>query len=437
MQIARNIYLYPYSPDKSIIYSPIARKMLLIDAEEADMLKCGKTEYVCPESLKANAILTKYIPVAQQPKVEKPEDYTLLTVLPTNKCNFGCSYCYAAAGRDASTLDIVRLKVAIDFFLNSKPKGFHKGLSISFMGGGEPLMAFDLVKEGTEYARERALERQLRLSVRVITNGSLVDEYFIRFCKEHKVEVSVSFDVIEEVQNSQRGKYEKVANAITTMCEAGLSVQINTTVTPLNVDSMPEMLRTIHERWPKVHAVMMEHVSGRMDMNDAQLVAFLDTYRKNFITCLKLGKDYGISVTSFAYLRTIFPLERACPGELCITSHGDITGCYCVGSPKAPLYNETKYGRVNSDGVTLDEESYRKLMDTNVYSYPECQDCEVKWNCGGGCYYQNHTNDVTYRKVMCNFTRQLVTDIIRYRVDQYLINLKENIQLPILIENKE
>lgn len=431
-----DIYSYPYSDGHVILYSPIARKILLLEKEEAECLCEGSSDKVKKTTLSAFERLMDYVPVAEQPKVRFPADYTLLTVLPTNKCNFGCSYCYAAAGRDNSTIELPRLQRAIDYFFDSKPAGFNRPLTISFMGGGEPLMATDIVREAVAYARQKAMEKLQKLNIRIITNGSMVDNDFIEFCKSQKVEVSVSFDVVKDVQNVQRGEYDTVVRNLTTMCDAGLSVQVNTTITPLNVAQMQGMLETIHEKWPEINAVMFEPVTGRLGMDNEGLGRFLETYRKNFVSCMNKADEYGMSMTSFAYLRTVFPLDRACPGELCVTSHGDITGCYCVGSPKAPLYEETKYGEVDDRKVTFDEERYRRLMKENVYNLPECADCKVKWNCGGGCYYQRHLYDADYHELQCNFTRNFVEDIIRYRVERYIKEKHGQVQLPLLIDNR-
>lgn len=436
MQLMLDIYSYPYNDEQVILYSPIARKILLLDKKDAKCIYENSLGGVSKATLSAFEQLKNYVPVNEQPKVKRPADYSLLTVLPTNRCNFGCSYCYATAGRDDSTIDLPRLKNAIGYFFDSKPSDFNRPLTVSFMGGGEPLMALGTVKDAVEYARQKAIEKSLKLNIRVITNGSLVNDDFIDFCKAQKVEVSVSFDVMEDVQNAQRGEYFVVAQNLTKMCNAGLSVQINTTITPLNVAQMEGMLETIHENWPMVKAVMFEPVSGRMGMDNDQLRTFLETYEKNFITCLSKAEVYGVSFTSFAYLRTVFPLDRACPGEFCVTSHGDITGCYCVGSPKAPLYNETKYGEVNEQEVEFDDKRYRKLMDENVYRLSECADCKVKWNCGGGCYYQRHLYDADYREIQCHFTRSFVQDIILYRVNRYINEHQRQIQLPLLIDNR-
>lgn len=437
MELVKNIYFYPYSDGRVILYSPIARKILLLEEKEAEYMEQGLYDNLSEMTSKSIGQLEAYVPVSKQRKVKEPADYTLLTVLPTNKCNFGCSYCYAAAGRDQSSLDLKRLKKAIDAFIDTKPSDFNRPLTISFMGGGEPLLAFDVVKPSVEYARQKASDRNLELHVRIITNGSLVDEAFMKFCKTHDVDVSVSFDVIEEVQNKQRGQYDTVAGNLTALSEAGLSVQVNTTITPANVKQMQGMLQTIHERWPRVKAVMFEPISGRMGMNDEELEAFLDEYERNFMACLQLAEDYGMSLTSFAYLRTVFPLDRACPGELCVTSHGDITGCYCVGSPKAPLYEETKYGEINDSGMVYDKQRYERLMNENVCNLSECSDCEVKWNCGGGCYYQRHLFDEDYRQRQCEFTRRYVKDIIAYRVDRYIKQHQGQVQLPLLIDNRQ
>ena len=131
----KNIFRYEYGKYK-VLYSPIARSIALVENFSAK----GYHE--------ALRVLTNYIPISQQKKVKDPKDYTLLTVLPNNTCNFSCSYCYSAAGRNRSVLPLKKLFAAIKYFIISKPKGFDKPLSISFMGGGEPMLSWDNVKAG-------------------------------------------------------------------------------------------------------------------------------------------------------------------------------------------------------------------------------------------------------------------------------------------------
>ena len=181
---------------------------------------------------------------------------------------------------------------------------------------------------------------------------------------------------------------------------------------------MTEMINVLHDNYPQVKNVMFEPVTGQELFSSAlEMREFYDTYVDQFLSCLRLTDTLGLALTSFAYLRTIFPLERACPGELCITADGYFTGCYCVSSPKERLFSQTCYGRVDHDNVVFDMERYQALKAHDVYERGECQDCEVKWNCGGGCYYQFASYSDSYRSEVCRFTKQFVENLVRYKVE--------------------
>lgn len=426
-----NIVKYQYG-EKEIFYSPIGRCYVVADSEQYEQFQANGNYKEVFEPL------SSYVPLSEQRKVRAPKDYTLLTVLPNNVCNFACSYCYSAQGRNGSQITEDKLLPAIDYFFDSKESGYDRPLTISFMGGGEPLLSWELVKKGAEYALQKAHERGLRLNLRIITNGSIVDNEKIAFLKANKVEISVSFEILREIQNMQRKNYELVFSNIKTFLQEGIDVQINSTITPHNVDKMREMIEELHSQFPEIRNAMFEPVVAQnMFSTPAEMHTFYERYIEEFVNSRKLANEYGIGLTSFAYLRTIFPLERACPGELCITADGDFTGCYCVATDKEPLFKLTKYGTVKNGIVLFDEKQYKWLLDQNVYSKSECTDCEVKWNCGGGCFHQYRSYSEEYREEVCRFTRKFVEEIVKYKVERFMKSqVSVQAKLPILLREE-
>lgn len=413
---SQNIYLYYMdAAERAVLYSPIARRYAVMTTEQLE-------EYLLTdEYADLLAPLGDYVPLSQQRKVRKPEDYTLLTVLPNNVCNFNCSYCYSAAGRNGSRLSTEDLKTAIDFFTESKPDGFGRTLTISFMGGGEPMLSWETVASGAEYARGKALRRGLKLNLRIITNGSVSDDEIIGFAKANDIEISVSFEIIPEIQNLQRKNFDVVRTNILRLTDSGIPVQINSTITPANVERLAEMITILHEQYPEVKNAMFEPVVAQdMFATAEDMRIFYERYVDQFCVALKLADRYGIALTSFAYLRTIYPLERACPGELCLTPDGDITGCYCVASAREPLFVATKYGRVEAGKVVFDIARFEALLSENVYTKSECDSCPVKWNCGGGCFHQYKTYSRPYRDEVCRFTRLFVERIVKYKAEKFM-----------------
>lgn len=340
-------------------------------------------------------------------RVQQPADYRLLTVLPNNVCNLSCSYCYAAGGRNGSQLPLDKLKATIDFFLHNK-EGGSKSLSISYMGGGEPILSWDTVAAAILHAEDKAQSKGLHLVQRVISNGSVVTEEHIRFFKAHGIQVAVSTEIIPEIQERQRGAFEPVDLTIRRLVAAGVPVELNATITPANVDRQEEMVRLMAECYKGVRAAMFEPVTAQgLFPTPSAMDSFYDTYLTHFFASRQLGHQFGIEILSFQYLRCQYPLDRACAGELCITADGNLTGCYCVGSPKEKLFPQTCYGRVEDDlSVTIDMDKYRQLLDYNLYAKEECNDCIAKWHCGGGCFHQMNLYDKPYREAVCRFTRR-------------------------------
>lgn len=347
-------------------------------------------------------------------KVRHPEDYPLLTVLPNNICNFSCPYCYAATGRNGARLDSDKLLCMIDWFFDKKDDGFNKPLTISYMGGGEPMLSWDEVRHAIEYAQLKASQRSFKLNQRIITNGSLLSDEQIVFIAQHRVAVSVSFEILEDVQTAQRGQYAKVRRNIYRLINSGVGVEINSTITPMNVDRMEEMVLTLIKEYPEVRSAMFEPVTEEsLFATPGVLGNFYDCYIQQFIKAFKIGRENGLDIISFAYLRSVYPLDRACAGELCITADGNLTGCYCMSSPKDRLFSQTHYGHVTQKGeVFIDMETYRRLMDVNVYSKPQCADCPAKWHCGGGCFHQMESYSPLFREEVCRFTRKFLERII-------------------------
>jgi radical SAM protein with 4Fe4S-binding SPASM domain len=409
------IYRYEWRDGKVIFYSPIARRYAIATDEQFDAF--------LSEGLYADVFsqLAEYVPINQQQRVRRPEHYTLLTVLPNNTCNFSCAYCYSALGRNKSQLSIEVLKTAIDFFIDTKPDSFNRNLTISFMGGGEPMLSWDCVRQGTLFAREKADSRGLKLNLRIITNGSILNDDIIDFIVKNKIEVSVSYEIIPEIQDLQRKNHKLVFENIIRMLNANIPLQFNSTITPSNVLRMEEMIGRIHTEFPAVRNAMFEPVvSQEMFPTPADMRCFYEQFIEHFCSSLHLADKNGIALTSFAYLRTVFPLERACPGEFCLTADGDITGCYCVATSQQPLFPQVKYGQIKDGLIHFYYDRFQKLLSADVYSRPECEDCKVKWNCGGGCFHQYNTYEKCYQEEVCFFTMEFVKKIVSYKVDKFM-----------------
>lgn len=400
------------TPDVIILHSPLARRQKVIDRDYFETVRYLES---APPNLTP---LVDFMPYDLRPRVLSPEDYTLLTVLPNNRCNFKCSYCYSGGYRNTENMDFSKLKNCIDFFIESKRnRPSRRSLTISFMGGGEPMLSWEIVKDAIEYSEVKAFNEGFDMTFRIISNGSLLSDDQIEFIKAHKVGMSISFEILEDIQNLQRKNFAIVQKNIFKLLEHNIDTQMNITVTPHNVYRMTESFLEMRRLYPQVKHAMFEPVTAQeMFSTPSDMERFYNAYINGFMNILSRGRSEGVEITSFPYLRTVFPLKRACPGELCITPEGNLTGCYCISTTDHPLFPSTHYGVVDKASISFDMDNFHRLLACDVNYKDECKKCKARWNCGGGCYHLFSSYDREYREVVCDFTRRFVHEVIKFRV---------------------
>lgn len=160
----------------------------------------------------------------------------------TNQCNLSCPYCFV--DQNNKTMAYSTAEQAIEWL---KGNYIHRGydlnnhkMSINFFGG-EPLLYFDsLIKPLVEKYKDI-------VSFGITTNGILLDEDIVDFFYENNIQPLLSFDGVEQVQNSQRpGKninsFEKVLRNIPYLLIRFPDTVMRATLTK---DSIPYMFQSV------------------------------------------------------------------------------------------------------------------------------------------------------------------------------------------------
>lgn len=93
-------------------------------------------------------------------------------------------------------------KAAIDFLCICSRR--RRKLIISFVGGGEPLLNFPIIKQTVEYCEQISKKNKKKFYYQVITNGTLLDEEICHFLSDMNFMVIVSMDGDENAHNANR-----------------------------------------------------------------------------------------------------------------------------------------------------------------------------------------------------------------------------------------
>lgn len=344
-----------------------------------------------------------------------------MMILPNNKCNFNCSYCYSAAGRSGKEISLKTLMSALDYFLDEQ-RAVGERLTISVLGGGEPMLSWKILKPVLDHAYCLADKRNKTLPISLVTNGSIVTDDMLDYCKSHGISVSVSFDILEDVQNSQRGHYDTVRLNINRLTEYGLDIAINTVITNTNVNRMSEMINHLNSIAPGVKKVSFKSlISSEYFSSIEDRKKYYHTFIDNFFEAQSLAEKLGIYLTSPYQNASMCLADRYCPGKFVVTAEGTVSICHCVSSSSDLLHDKFVFGKIKDAGkIEIDHTSLSDILSHNQNYYERCNDCPARWNCAGGCYTDNCTMNSLEHNAYC--------DSMRYFLEKYLLKnvIKDN-----------
>lgn len=133
------------------------------------------------------------------------DDFTALHIFVVSlRCNHSCHYCQVSRvseNRQEFDISIKDLTSGIEHMFRSPSPS----ITMEFQGG-EPLLAFDRVTFGVEYALKLNETFKKDITFVVCTNATVFTDEILEFCKEHQIIISTSLDGPEFLHNANRPK---------------------------------------------------------------------------------------------------------------------------------------------------------------------------------------------------------------------------------------
>lgn len=392
------IFTHPLDERRVLVYAPLSGMLTFATPEEvmAAEVNGADDEFVSQADTEAETPL-------MMPDIS---GYDEMTILLNQRCNFHCAYCYSAGGRDNSQIDRDTLLATVRGFILERPG---KSLTLTFSGGGDPVLSFPLFTDAVICAESVAEQCGSSLEIGMVTNGSTLTDRHIEFIRQHNVSIVVSFDVIKEVHDEQRSNYDEVAVTIRKLLACKVIPGIRSTITPLNVTRMPEMVDALHKDFPELTAIAMEPVlNPGLFATVKDLDAFYGRFAEGIHAARKEGAHFGITVGNTILNNIDSCKNRACMGKFVLTPSGRIVGCSRISSPAEPLFEDFSYGFASKNGLRIDLNRYGKIFGNTVETMEECRGCLAKWHCSGGCFLARKTLSTEYMASFCRFMRQMV-----------------------------
>ena len=321
-----------------------------------------------------------------------------LSLAIAQKCNLGCSYCYAQQGEfggPAKNMSAETANQAVDLMMNSASPGTR--LNLAFLGG-EPLVNRSVLQSVTWRAARLAESRGLALTFSITTNGTLLNPADADFFETFGFAVTVSLDGPREVHDtlrtykSGRGSFDRIMQNLQPLLSRQRRMQVSArvTVTPNNLALRRTLDDFINAGFHSVGFSPMlsaPNGNGEMQMDDLErmLGEMIDCGRA-FERRWHVGERYPFANMLNAMREIEKGTHRPYPcgagaGYFGVSADGDLAPCHrFVGD------SDTVMGSLSA-GVDARRQS-EWLADRHVHRQQPCRDCWARYLCGGGCHHE-------------------------------------------------
>ncbi len=314
-------------------------------------------------------------------------------------CNMKCIYCYGDEGEygDSGVMDEeIALKTVGMLIEKSYDK---KDISIAFFGG-EPLLNFELIKKVVKYANIKAKENNKNIKYGLTTNGTRFNKEINKFLNTNKFAVTISFDGDRSLQDKNRpmkGKqssFDYIKPKIDTFLlsrNGRAGARVTLTKYSKNVSNIRSELKG--QGFKKVNLVPVSAdkcYEYTFDLTDYEKFSIdIELQAEEMICDIKKGKTIN-KAALWSVVEVLWRKAKkkfycgAGKGLVAVSTNGGIYPCHrFVGN------SDFRMGIVSK---TVELKNRRNFLSNQIERSKTCNNCWVRYFCGGGCYHENFVN---------------------------------------------
>lgn len=315
-------------------------------------------------------------------------------------CNLKCKYCFAEEGEYKGKRKMMSVEVgkkAIDFVI--KKSGPRRNIEVDLFGG-EPIMAFENIKEIVDYARqqEKLFNKNIRFTM--TTNATLLNDEIMEYIDKNMGNIVLSIDGRKDVNDSVRirydgsGTYDSIMPKIKKMVDKrdkSKQYYVRGTFTRNNIDFFEDVMALANDNFDEisVEPVVLPE-DHELSLREEDLPTIFLQYDKLYSEMLKRHKEGR----KFKFYHFNIDLQ----GGPCVYKR--ISGCgagheYVAITPDGEIYpchqfvgnKDFLLGNIYDE--TVDEKLSKEFRSAHIYNKPICKGCWARFYCSGGCQANN------------------------------------------------
>lgn len=310
----------------------------------------------------------------------------------TQDCNLKCRYCLTRRGGNIKKKRMSEkvARAAVDLLL--RESNHTRNLTIGLYGG-EPLLEFNLIKNITRYANQKAEEFDKKINYTLTTNGTLLTDEIIGFLSENKFHIALSIDGNQGTHNANRvfpdgsGSFSKIFAGLTKLKERAISISAKTVVNSLETSVKKIAQSLLNIGIPTFVITPALSPDGQPEIPGSDFERYMKDY-EDMVHYFLDNDLFSQKEPPIDYFPTFRLLDKknkkktncsAGYGKVAIDPRGNILPCEnFIGIPDYYM------GNVLSGMEKTYQGTFKKIRAAN---HPTCQMCWARHLCGGWCPY--------------------------------------------------
>lgn len=331
----------------------------------------------------------------------------------TDRCNLACTYCYIPSLNSTKPRNINLFSLLGKKLLELKDRGL-KNVSIK-LAGGEPLLCFNEWADEVIELKQFLKNNEINLSIRIISNLTVLNKKIIDYVKQYDMSMSVSLDGLGQYHDKNRlfskrnkSSFDIIKKNLDLLREHGIKPSVLVTTTSENQSGISEFIKYIVD---EDLAFRISDAKGGHIKSDEFKLTFQNT---KAVLSESMKSGYPISKRIVVSdLKTLSPRAEPCSmgvSAAAIYLDGSVYFCHTEFETGKPLgfLDET------DDLISIIQRGYIKQLGLSK----DCQSCEFRIVCAGGCplYRENG------KSPMCSAYKEIIPQIFELYEQEKVIN---------------
>ena len=371
-----------------------------------------------------------------------------LIIKMTNACNFACSYCSVGDPSKVTNLNVESIK---KFFDGCKELlEYKKDNSLTILWhGGEPLLRdIALYRELQDYAINKLKGIDIKFSIQ--TNGSLINDEWIKFFKEYDIVPGISLDGYKELHDINRmdklgnPTFDKVMESILLLKNNGITpglLMVLNTCNSIDIDKLYDFIINngcsikIHSIFPAGRATEREDLTLLFSK-------YVDILIELFKKSIKEERSVVIDPLSSlltSIINECSAVECSYSGTcgknfICLHEDGEVSFCGRNDATRILMYGSIR----DNTPLELYLSAQAKMIRNRAVYIKEngCAECNYFSLCHGGCPFEAYlySGNIEAKYIYCAEWKRLLDFMYTEGLDlfrEYLLKRKREINIGI------